>query len=450
MLQLETLPASLAGLLWVFRRCFTAPTFRSFCALTAGLVAQPGRRTVCGMLAGAGLAGVWHHSRAHWFFARARWNPDQVGLVLLGLIVDRLVPVGAPLLIAVDDTLFRRAGRKVHAAGWHHDGAAKGPAGNRISWGNCWVVAGIIVAVPFLQRPVCLPVAARLWRKDGPTKQVIAGQLVTAIAARCPDHDLHVVADAWYAGADGAAGAARGATRGRGGFPSRVSLTSRLRVNAALHAIAAPVPGRRGRPRRIGAKLGTATDLAGTVDWAATRVRRYGHTEPVRIAQLTCLWYGVYRSRAIRVIMLRDRATTTGVDLALITTDLTSPAEQVIERYAARWSIEVTVEDAKQITGVGQAHNRTATAVERTVPFGLFTQSLIVVWYALSGHHPNIVTARRTAAPWYRSKTHPAYLDMIVQLRRVLIAARFLPGKARRPTPEETLAVHAAWAEAAA
>lgn len=40
----------------VFRPCFTAPTFRTFCALGAGLLAQTGRRTVCGMLTGAGPA----------------------------------------------------------------------------------------------------------------------------------------------------------------------------------------------------------------------------------------------------------------------------------------------------------------------------------------------------------------------------------------------------------
>jgi hypothetical protein len=68
MLQLQTLPASLSGLLLVFRSCFTAPTFATFVALLAGLVAQPARRTVCGMLVGAGLSRVWHHSRAHWFF----------------------------------------------------------------------------------------------------------------------------------------------------------------------------------------------------------------------------------------------------------------------------------------------------------------------------------------------------------------------------------------------
>jgi hypothetical protein len=49
-----------------------------------------------------------------------------------------------------------------------------------------------------------------------------------------------------------------------------------------------------------------------------------------------------------------------------------------------------------------------------------------------------------------RSKTQPAYLDMIVKLCSTLIAARFLGAQQRNPTPEETLAVHLAWAEAAA
>jgi DDE superfamily endonuclease len=449
MLQLQTLPASLSGLLVVFRSCFTAPTFGTFVALLSGLVAQPARRTVCGMLVGAGLSRVWHHSRAHWFFARARWNAEQVGLALLRLIVDRLVPADSPVIVAVDDTLFRRSGRKVHAAAWHHDGSAKGPSKNKVSWGNCWVIAGVIVDLPFLDRPMCLPVAFALWRKAGTSKQVIACRLITTIAAACPGRQVHVVADAWYAGADGAQGAGRGACRARG-LPEQVTLTSRLRVNASLHAIAQPIPGKPGRPRRIGAKLGTPKDLADRSTWTAAEVRRYARTTPVTIAEHTCLWYGVYRSRAVRVILLRDNATTTGYDLALVTTDLTSPAEVIVARYAARWSIEVAIQDAKQITGVGQARNRTARAVERTVPFGLITQGIVVVWYALHGHHPDVTTQRRIQAPWYRTKTQPSYLDMIVKLRRTLIAAKFRGGTPRQPTPEEILAVHAAWKEAAA
>ena len=55
MLPGSTAPRSLAGLLAEFRPCFTAPTFQTFIGLVVGLVAQTRRRTVCGMLTGAGL-----------------------------------------------------------------------------------------------------------------------------------------------------------------------------------------------------------------------------------------------------------------------------------------------------------------------------------------------------------------------------------------------------------
>jgi hypothetical protein len=61
------LPGSLAGLMGAFAPLFTAPSFRAFCGLACGFLAQSGKRTVCGMLAGAGLARAWSHDRAHRF-----------------------------------------------------------------------------------------------------------------------------------------------------------------------------------------------------------------------------------------------------------------------------------------------------------------------------------------------------------------------------------------------
>jgi DDE superfamily endonuclease len=108
MLPGATVPRSLADVLAVFRPCFTAPTFPTFVGLLVGLIAQTRRRTVCGMLIGAGLDQVWHHSRAHRMFANARWSSDALGLVLADLIVTRLLPTDSALTIAVDDTLFKR------------------------------------------------------------------------------------------------------------------------------------------------------------------------------------------------------------------------------------------------------------------------------------------------------------------------------------------------------
>jgi SRSO17 transposase len=451
MLQLQTVPPSLAALLQVFRPCFTGPSFRTFVTLTAGMIAQPGRRTVCGMWQATGLGGLRHHARAHRFFGRARWDPTAVGLVLLRLVVDRLVDPAMPVLIAVDDTLLRRSGRKVAATDWFHDGAAKTRRKDaRVAWGNCWIVAGVIVRLPMLDRPVCLPVAATLCASNRAKKQALACALITRIAAALPDRSIHVVADSWYAGMDGAA-TVRPGSAGRG-LPDGVTVTSRPRHNAAFHAIATPPVNKRGRPQRIGARLGTAKDLAATLTWRRATVHRYGTTTTVHITEATVLWYGVYRSRAVRVILLRDTGTTpkTGYHLALISTDLTTPAADLVNRYAARWSIEICFENAKQHTGVGQAHNRTPTAVARTVPFGLYTQTLITLWYAEHGHHPDVVTDRRRHAPWYQSKTQPSYQDMIIKLRRTLITTRILDTYPAQATPEEIHTLRLAWTEAAA
>jgi hypothetical protein len=89
-------------------------------------------------------------------------------------------------------------------------------------------------------------------------------------------------------------------------------------------------------------------------------------------------------------------------------------------------------------------------AVERTVPFGLLTMSIIVVWYAGHGHHPADITTRRTHSPWYATKTEPSFEDMLSKLRRVLIAARYSPVRPAQPTTHEILEVTQAWAAAAA
>src|SRR5258708_17057360 len=165
MLPGVSLPTSLRRLLDAFAVCFTAPTFEVFQAMVVGLVAQTGQRTVCGMLTGAGLATSWSHHRAHRFFSAARWQVDQVGLTMFGLVLTHLVADGADLHLAVDDTAHRRRGKKIHGVGWIHDGSA--PARNKLAFGHRWVVVGVIVRPSFLSRPLCLPVLCRRRPGDG-------------------------------------------------------------------------------------------------------------------------------------------------------------------------------------------------------------------------------------------------------------------------------------------
>ena len=82
------------------------------------------------------------------------------------------------------------------------------------------------------------------------------------------------------------------------------------------------------------------------------------------------------------------------------------------------------------------------------MPFGLYCYTITVAWYALHGHQPCDVAEHRERAPWYTTKTDPSLSDMVVKLRRVIIAARFMPSCPGQPTEQEIRTVQQAWAAA--
>ncbi len=431
------LPASLASLLAVFGSLFTAPSFRTFCGLACGFLAQAGKRSVCGMLAGAGLSRAWSHDRAHFFFARARWNADELGLAVARLVVALLVPAGEPVLVAIDDTLFRRRGKKVRAASWFHDGSAPGPA--KTGYGNNWVIAAVVVRLPAVRRPVAIPVLAKLVIKDASSasRLWLARRMTELLAGALPGRHIRVVADSAYAGGE------------LKKLPAAVTWTTRLRKDAALYGLPPARTGRRGRPRHKGDRLPRLAQLAATTAFTQVTVTRYGKTAAVHAAAVTCLWPSVFGTGPVTAVLIRDRSAA-GYDLALVTTGTAASAAQIIERYAARWSIEVAIEDARQVFGAGQARNRTARAVERTIPFQLTCQAIATCWYATAGHHPADTEAHRARAPWYKTKTQPSTADMAAKLRRVITAARFKASHPDQPTPEEIRALRLAWEDLAA
>jgi hypothetical protein len=432
-----TLPPSLRRLLDAFTGCFSRPTFVVFTAMVVGMIAQTGNKTVCGMLAGAGLAQTWSHDRVHRFFARAVWSIDAIGLIVLDLVVAHLLDASAVIVLAVDDTAHRRRGRKVHGASWIHDGSA--PSRNKLAFGHRWVLVGVVVHLPFMTRPVCLPVSCRRWQGKGKASTVdLACQMVATIAERLPGRCIHVVADAAYHG------------KQLKGLPEQVTWTTRLPRNATLYQRAPGPTGKPGRPRLKGDKLGKPARVVADLLWQAVRVARYGRIATVQTAVVDCLWYGVFGPIPVRMVCVRDRDDPKAPMLALVTTDLTAAVSDLVARYAMRWAVEVTFFDCRQTLGVGQARNRVPLAVERTWAFGMYVYSLVVVWYALHGHSPQVVTERRLCAPWYLAKTDPSFADMLTTLRRTIIVARFMPVRPAQPTNEEIRQVQRAWALAAA
>lgn len=415
------LPESWAAVLQVFAPVFVRRgTFRMFTVLATGMVAQTGRRSVVGMLAGAGMARRLSFHAACRFFSSAVWDVDRLGLAAAGFIVDRLLGPDAPIVVAIDDTLFRRWGRKIHNVFWTHDGSAQGKT--KIGRGNRWIVAGIVVRLPFCTAAVCLPVLLRLWAGKGSDSPVTLGSvLLRQIRDAFPGRAVHGVGDAAY--------------HGEALLVAGTSWTTRLPANSSLFAWAPPRTGKRGRPRLKGAKLPKLKDIASTASWVRTTVYRYGRTETVDLAVIEAIWYGPFANTPGHVVLVRDIGSAKAYDLALFTTDTTADGEAIVGRYAVRWSIEPSNATGKQQMGVGQARNRLPKAVERTVPFGMIIQSMVTAWYALYGYDPADVTDRAIAQPWYRTKTEPSFEDMIIKLRKTLIAARFSTVTPGQPDP---------------
>jgi hypothetical protein len=409
----------LLTVLKVFRSVFTAPTFATFTALVVGMLGATGPRTITGMWSTAGLAAGVHWSRAHRFFSHARWDLDGLGLTLARALIDRLVPPEAAITVAVDDSLFHRYGRKVFGAAWQHDGSAKGRDG--IGRGNCFVIVGLILTVPFMIRQICLPVLFRLHvPKTGQSKTQAARTLVDLLASALPNRRIHLVADALYRGPVWQ------------DLPAIITFTTRLAANAVLYGPEPPRTGGRGHPRWKGDRLGTPGELAAQAAWQSTTVECYGDTESVQITEVDCLWWGSLHRKPVRVVLVRKSDSVKGYDLALVTTDLASTAQEIVARYASRWGIEQAIKDGKDLLGVGDAQNRTKTAVERTVPFMMLCLTILILWYAQAGHAPVDLAARRAAAPWYRHKHHVSVTDLLTAFRRAritgVIAAQTGPG----------------------
>jgi hypothetical protein len=429
-----TLPASwrmlLASLRPAFRR---SRPFTVFALLATGLIAQTGRRTVVGMLAGAGMAAVVSFHTACRFFSHHVWDTDKIGVALARLIVDQLPGAGAAIEVVVDDTLFRRWGPKVFGAFWTHDGSGQDP--KALGRGNRWVIVGIIVTLPFCSHPVCLPILFRLWRGKGTSSPVcLAGEMISVLAQAFPDLRIHTVGDAAY--------------HGKPLLIAGTTITTRLPANAALYAPAPAPTGKRGRPRRKGHRLGNPAQIAATAAWRQVTLKRYGRRDTVEIAEIPGIWYGAFGNTLGRIVLVRDPGGTKA--LALFTTDPDSPAEAIAARYANRWPIETAIAAGKQLLGIGQARNRLQRAVERTVPFGFLVYSLVIVWYATRGHHRDDLSARRAAQPWYHSKDEPAFEDMLAKLRRTLIAAQITGVDPAQPDPHKYRDYQLACAAAAA
>jgi hypothetical protein len=408
---MDQLIPSLAALVEAFRTCFRQEVFTTFQHVLVGWILAPGPRTLSEVWQATGRAGKHHWDCAYALFASARWDWDDLGKILVLLIVARLIPNGVIWIVA-DDTLCHKRGAQVSFGGFFLDAVTSSKKRKNFRFGVNWVVLGLAVHLPFRNdRHFCLPVVWRAFRKKGlaghkPRTQ-LAAELARQVAEWVPERECWLVGDQAYVNKTVLADR-----------PANLNVLGPIRWDAVLYALPkARQPGQRGATRKRGDRLPTPGQIidnpndypATHMDVAFAKTNRSLRVQVIR----DVLWYSGSKTEPMTVVLVRD-VVGTWRDEVLLATGRDVRAEFVIAGYCRRWSIEVVFSESKQLLGLHDPRVRTPKSVERAHPMAWFVQSVTVLWYAGAGRQ---VPAVKRDRPWYTNKKTPTFADMLGALR---------------------------------
>ena len=238
-------------------------------------------------------------------------------------------------------------------------------------------------------------------------------QLIGQLRRWIPHRPLYVIGDTEYAVIELLAHALS--------LAAPVYLITRLRLDAGLYAPAPPrTPGTTGRPRVKGKRLPKLEQVAcdPTTRWRRAAVARWYSQGPreVDLVSDTCVWYHPGKPVVpLRYGLIRDPLGKFRTQ-ALLCTDLSVSAEQILEWFVLRWQMEVTFEEVRAHLGVETQRQWNERAIVRTTPvlLGLFS---LVTLYADRLHDRGEIEVRQSA--WY-AKERATFSDALGSVRRQL------------------------------
>jgi hypothetical protein len=287
------LPADIVALLSPFAPLFSRPVWRHVQVLLVGAILAPGRRMVSSALRAVGLSHLPKFQTYHRVLNRAVWSSRRTSRILLGLLVATFAPHG-PLVVGIDETIERRRGKQIAAAGIYRDPVRSSHSHFVKVRGLRWICLMLLVPVPWATRVWALPFLTVLAPSERASKRrgrrfkpltTWARQMIRQVHRWQPDRPLVVVGDRTYA-----------ALELLDAVCSMATVVTRLRLDARLFSPAPQrPPHQKGRPRLVGERLPNLTCHVQDpeVVWTPLAVSRwYGeHDRPVEVLSQTAVWY---------------------------------------------------------------------------------------------------------------------------------------------------------------
>jgi hypothetical protein len=383
-------------------------------------------------------------SAVYRLFSQARLEAEDLFGVVRRGVVEQL-PAGAPLVVALDDSLLPKRGTKTPGVAWRRDPLGPPFQTNLIRAQRVLEISAAVAGGADPQAARLIPLdfqhapSPPKPRRDASEEEQqqyrqqcrrrsLAKRGVERLQAlrRKLDEDdaprrLQVLVDGRFTN--------RTVLQN---LPPQTVLIGRIRQDAKLYYLPAGKGAATGRRRRYGERAPTPEQLRQNenVRWKKVTVYAAGKRHRFRVKSLARLrWRPAGGQRDLRLLViapLRYRPRQGSRLLYrrpayLIATDPDLSLQQIVQHYVWRWDIEVNFRDQKTLLGVGQAQVRHARSVE-AVP------QLIVAAYAWL-----LLAARQTWGPagfpdalpppkWRagRSKPRATTLDLMQHLRAEL------------------------------
>jgi hypothetical protein len=418
---MRDLPQAIILVLRHFELAFSEPIWEWAKILLVGAILAPGIRTVTAVLRVMGLCQERQFQNYHRVLNRAKWSSRSLSRILVHLLVRAFVPPDEPILLGLDDHIERRRGAKIAAKGIYRDAVRSSKSFFVKTSGLRWVCLMLLTPIPWAQRVWALPVltvlapSERYHQERGmPHKQLTdhARQMITQVCRWLPERMLVVAADSSYAAIELLSACAS--------LPRPVTIVTRLRLDAALYESAPPrEKGKKGAPRKKGTRQPNLAERLcdPQTAWETATVRWYGGTiRQVELASGTAVWYhSGMPAVPIRWVLIRDSLGKFEPQ-ALLSTNQSVSAQQIVEWFVLRWQVEVTFEEARAHLGIETQRQWSDLAIVRTTPalLGVFSLVTLFAHQLLQGKE----LAVRQAA-WYQKRL-PTFSDTLALVRQQL------------------------------